>query len=538
MAQTKKVQEERIAELKQLGFELSADSQHYILGSTEIKIHMQSIAALSKDAWSLTMQDFDIEIQKLKSLPVTESENIEHSDASIEISKRNAESDIAKFDFNKAKIEAAKKEYMQLSVSALTDKENFKKLKDAKSVMRTARTTLEKRRKDLKEWYIAEGKKIDAYANECFSLIEPIESHLDAEIGKFDAWQKDADERKEREASAECDRRVEVIKSVGMMFNGQYYVIGDNISMDISTIKTMPLFDFEILTEKVKLEKTRLDTIAEDQRKEKERIEKEEQQKREQFEAEQRELKRQQDELAENNRKMNEERENMRRQKMHMRELMCKNISMVFVSSLPGFIFQNEYATVRVTKDEIETMADAEYATMIDDYTGKISEAKQKQSEKESNDRIQREKDDAERKERQQKAHASYMQRSSELISAGLVLVGERFTRSNEFNDSAFISVEVVKATSEDIWPSTLAALIDKVKEVNALTDSKRAQILKEKEALKPDIQRAGEYLQSILEIAAPKINSEKIQVIIGEFIQIIADASNIAVDKLKDCEL
>jgi hypothetical protein len=522
MAQTKKVQEERKAQLIAMGFELFENGKIYSHESG-VSIDVIPLRDSSKEHWDTIIGEVKNVIEIAKPIPVTHSEEVPHTEKGIEISKRNAESDIAKFDFNKAKITEAGKVYSVLAIASLTDKENYKKVREAKSVMRTARTTLEKRRKELKDWYLVEGKKIDDYAKECFGMIEPIESHLDAELEKFEAWQKEEDERKEREANAECDRRVNVLKDAGMVFNGNYYAVGESMSMDISTIRNMPLPEFDNLVEKVKLEKVRLEVAAETERKRKEQEEQEARRQREEYEAGQRKLKEEQDRMEREKRQLEEEKENMRKQKISMRETMCKNIGMQFDSSLPAYVFENQFCKAIVSKETIETLNDTEFAAKIDECNTSIQEGKKAEEAHRERQRQQREKDEADRLERQRIANETYMQRSTELISLGMVLAGDLFVRKNEFNDKAFITVEVVKATSDDLWPSALDSLAEKVKEVNDLTDSKRKAIADEKEALKPEVQRAWEYFQKVNAIAVPDFENEQIKKVVTNFAEIVA---------------
>jgi len=525
MAQTKKVQEERKAQLIGMGFELSEKDNQYIhpcgkwIGATAISV-------FKNDAWDIYINGAEQAIEKAKPIPVTVSEHVFHSETAIEISKRNAESDIRGFEFNeklKANIAARKTVYMALAISGLTDKENLKLVKAAKSEIRTARTTLEKDKKAAKAWYLQQGKIIDDYAKECADLIEPIESHLDAEIDKFEKWQKEEEERKEREANAECDRRIKVLNEAGMVFNGSYYAVGENMSMDISTIRNMPLPDFDVLVEKVKLEKERMEVAAETERKRKELEEMEAQRQREEYEAGQRKLKEEQEKMENEKKQLEQERENMRKAKISMREAMCKNIGMVFSSSLPGYIFRNDFEEVHVTKENIEGLNDEAFTELVGVSSSRIQSAKTRADEKEKNDRMQKEKEEADRAERLRKEHETYMERSSQLIGLGMTHAGELFIRKNEFNDKAFITVEVVKATSDDLWGGTLDAIAQKVSEVNSLTDTKRKAIADEKEALKPEVQRAWEYFQKVNEIAVPDFENEQIKKVVKNFAEIVA---------------
>ncbi len=543
MAQTKKIQEERKAEIESMGFHLPEDGNTFI-HKTGMDISILKIVNFSKEDWRGLTMAVKKEIERIEAIPVTQSENVPHTESGIEISKRNAESDIAKFDFNKAKITEAGKVYMALSIASLTDKENHKKIKEAKSTMRTARTTLEKRRKELKDWYLVEGKKIDDYAKECFGMIEPIESHLDTELTKFDEWESAEEIRKEKERNAERDRRVCVLETAGMKFTGAYYSIGDNISMDIVTISTLDIAEFDKLVARVIAEKNRLDDIAEAARLAQIETDKEEQRKRDLFAKEQKDLKDAQDKIESDKKEIEKQKEEMKRAKLQMREALCKSVGLVLHGG--NYVFNNDFANLIVTMQFLNDGENEAFAAEIDTISGKIADAKAKQIEKAESDRKEQERKDREAADllaKQQKDEAEkqamYLERQSQLVRLGMVWIAARgaFVVKNEFGDEAILSIEEMKATDSDAWPRVSLGIEEKINEVTRLTSTKRLKIEQDKEALKPEIQKVHEYILSIKAIEPPLINDLEINGILMPLCMKITSSCEQAITLLHQCE-
>jgi len=94
------------------------------------------------------------------------------------------EKQLVTYDITEAAISKMSSEFMPLTVAGLDDKEGLTVVHDARMVVKTHRVAVEKRRKALKADALAYGKKVDTKAKIIFALLEPIESHLQAEEDK------------------------------------------------------------------------------------------------------------------------------------------------------------------------------------------------------------------------------------------------------------------------------------------------------------------------------------------------------------------
>lgn len=165
-------------------------------------------------------------------------------------------------DVNKVVIADWKAKYAHLKFTTLEDKANNELIKEGFKTAQKARITVEKRETFLKAPYIAGSKKIGSVAGDYYSLLGEIEDPLKAQIKLMKAAEEAEEERKLAEAEKEGTRRVEVLKEAGIKFDGQFYCIGETISMDYASIKAKTPEDFDKFAILVQNEKKRLDDLA------------------------------------------------------------------------------------------------------------------------------------------------------------------------------------------------------------------------------------------------------------------------------------
>jgi hypothetical protein len=522
----------RSEQLKELGLQFNESDQVFSKGKALVSMG---------DVENTTAKNWPAVIESVKNslVEVVEAEHItsDGSNTSIAIGERNAENDILKMDVNEASIAEWKKKYVPLKVTSIADIANHRANKEAKKFIQQKRTGLEKKRTDLKAFYIEEGKKIDSAAAKYKNLIIEIEEPLDIELGKFEVWEKEEATRKEEEEKKETNRRVSVLKEAGITFDGNFYVIGETTSMDIVTIKSLPAFDFDALVEKVKIEKSRLDAVAEEQRLERERMAEEQRQKQAEFDRKEKEQKDAQDKLDREREDFERQKEDMRRQKVQLREGQCKAAGMVPNASIPGYSFKNGFTDIQVTQEHINTMGDDEFIALVENYAGVITDAKQMQKNKEQKEEADRLEQERLRREKETKEQEQWIQRQNDLVNLGMAFVMGEFIRRNEFGDKAVLSVDIVNATDPDAWPKVLLAAGEDVNRVNALTDEKLAEIARQKEALKPEIQRVREFLHGFLAFNSPDINNEKLIAICAAAQNDVKIAANKALKAVEECE-
>jgi phage-related minor tail protein len=78
-------------------------------------------------------------------------------------------------------------EYLPLVIAGVEDTVGFKRVHEARMVVKNRRVEVEKVRKSLKADALEYGRKVDAEANRIKAMLQPIESHLDAQEDAYNA---------------------------------------------------------------------------------------------------------------------------------------------------------------------------------------------------------------------------------------------------------------------------------------------------------------------------------------------------------------
>ncbi len=94
------------------------------------------------------------------------------------------ETQVVEYDVTDKAIGALSAEYMPLVINDLSDKKQLEAVHEARLDVKKVRVAVENKRKELKSEALAWGKKVDGEANRIKGLLEPIESHLQAEENK------------------------------------------------------------------------------------------------------------------------------------------------------------------------------------------------------------------------------------------------------------------------------------------------------------------------------------------------------------------
>lgn len=125
------------------------------------------------------------------------------------------EKQVVKYSVVEADIAQMKSIYMDLAITDLEDDEQFKQVKEARLIVKGKRCAVENERKALKKESLAWGKKVDTRAREIFTLIEPIESHLQAEEQKVIDEQERIKAEEAAKEKAMLEKRFNDLFSVG-----------------------------------------------------------------------------------------------------------------------------------------------------------------------------------------------------------------------------------------------------------------------------------------------------------------------------------
>jgi hypothetical protein len=127
---------------------------------------------------------------------------------SQEIEKTTA-AKLVKYSVTDSEIAKIKERFDGLKV---TDKETYEIARKGISEVRTLRTTVEKKRKELKADALAYGRAVDGEAKRITALLVEIEEPLKAEKNRVDEEKRLEKERKEREAKEKEEARVNAIQ--------------------------------------------------------------------------------------------------------------------------------------------------------------------------------------------------------------------------------------------------------------------------------------------------------------------------------------
>lgn len=168
------------------------------------------------------------------------------------------EFEIKKFNIADARIAELKEQFKGLEIKGVDDKEGIKAVTEAAKVMRTLRTGVDAKHKELKAFYLNTGRGIDAEKNRIQELIAEVEEPLKAKKDAIDAEiQRIKDEEEAREQKR-IEDRVDALKAAGIEFDGTFYSIGESVSVDLLTIKDLDDEAFEKLKSMVQAENEKI----------------------------------------------------------------------------------------------------------------------------------------------------------------------------------------------------------------------------------------------------------------------------------------
>lgn len=203
--------------------------------------------------------------------------------------------ELKKFDIAESVVAEWNEQYMGLVVTDATDKESIEKATEAYKLVRNTRITIEKKRKELKESALTFGRAVDTEARRLTALIEPLETHLEAQKNFIEAEKEKVRAAKEEAQKARMTERTNKLLALGMVYNGETFeLIEGEEKLILSSLDAKMLDEAsfniihlkaEILREKhlirikeeqeaARVEKERVEKIAAEQKAESEHLEK------------------------------------------------------------------------------------------------------------------------------------------------------------------------------------------------------------------------------------------------------------------------
>lgn len=303
--------------------------------------------------------------------------------------EQQKQQEIAKFDKAEAVIKGYKKKYGSLVIKGVEDKSGYSKVKEAWQEVRGARIGFEKKHKEITADYVQVKRAIDDYKNGLVESITPLEDKLGDEWRRIDQAKEAEKDRKEKEEQEKLQGRVNELISAGMTFNGSYYVIGENISIDVLTIKVMPDEEYTTFLQRVNIagEKIRKDAA--------DKLAKEEENKRllkEQGEAQEKErlrLQNEKDDLQKQKDEMEQQRKEMAEQRLKIRVNLIEGLGMKWSYNTHGWSFQIDGITLvaAISMTFATDSLEIPFKEKFDSLVAEINEIKLQKSKKDEEDK-------------------------------------------------------------------------------------------------------------------------------------------------------
>ena len=459
------------------------------------------------------------------------------------------QNEIRKYSVADAVIAEYKDKFKGLKIKGIDDKKGYQAVKEARSIMRKLRTGVEDKRKELKADSLKIGAGIDGEAKRLTMLIVEVEDPLKDKLEKIDTEIQAEKDKAEKEAEEKLNARVKELEEVGLKFDGSFYSIGENISVDIVTIKDFSdevFAEFKIRVsaendkiveaEKIRnLHNSRMEALREVWQflTEEQKIEKFGNLSDEKFKEILDSANKGKADFDETQRKQAEE---AKKQADERKSLNYEKRS--FNLEKEGFkieengdvSFVTEAGAVRFTKDYLETSTvedfDAEFVKKIEMKNGlnkkaeDLADQRKKDAENKANEEAEASKKQAE--------EDKFNGRLDALIKLGLKVDGDKTYIFHDINFDVLIDVKLKNDTE---WNEALIGATKRKaeleKEIADKEEAERVQKL-------PEIQKAERYIAEVMKIEIPQINGSEIAEILADFKNKIKIASDEAVTNLK----
>ena len=350
--------------------------------------------------------------------------------------EQQIKNELVKFNLADAGIAKLKEEFGGLVISGPDDKVGYKAVKDAWGLVRSKRTGLEKKGKELRADYQVITKAIGKEEDRLIDLITPLEEDL------YKKWKAidDEKERLKREAEeAEQKRlmdRIEEVQTLGMTFVDGMYQIGSTITIDVASLRQFNDEQYGKLKQAIQNKKAEMDKAAADAEKLRQEQEEKQRQDREALE---------------------KEREELRHQRREVRIGKLEALGLEISGTGPDEVAVYKFVQLKTT--ELLDLSTDDWNNQLQNITKNINELK---------------KDEADRQQR--------IDRTNKVKDLGFVLKAENF-----FFDNGHKTITYGIATLMDMddygFGEHLKILADMVTEANQSKINHELQMEKEKKA-------------------------------------------------------
>ena len=472
--------------------------------------------------------------------------------------------EIKKFNLADAKIAELKEQFKDLEISGVEDKNGYKAVSEAIKIVRTYRTGVEKVRKQIKEDYLKTGRAIDEEAKRLTASLEEIENPLKDKKQEIDDEIQAEKDRQEAEAQAKTDKRVEELEAVGIKFDGRFYSIGEDVSVDIVTIK-------DFTDEQFSEFKNRVSTVN-DKLQEAERIKNLHNERREMllefwayvpedlknlnfgemiegnFKTLLEQAKKGKADFDETQRKQAEEAkkqaeeakkqaEEAKKQAEERKALNYEKRSFKFekegfeVAENGNLLFSTESGQILIQKQDLEEISNEAFEALFDTKKREketlLNKSKNLQKQREAD--AQRKAEEEAEKKKSEELEAKTNSRIETLLKLGLKLDG---VQTYIFHDINFDIFADIKTMSDADWSEAIIGATKRKAEIEKeIADKEEAERVQKL----PEINKAERYIDEVMKVAFPQLQNGEIAEVLADFKNKIKLASDEAMSNLKN---
>jgi hypothetical protein len=458
--------------------------------------------------------------------------------------------EIKKFNLADAKIAELKEQFKDLEISGVEDKNGYKAVSEAIKIVRTYRTGVEKVRKQIKEDYLKTGRAIDEEAKRLTASLEEIENPLKDKKQEIDDEIQAEKDRQEAEAQAKTDKRVEELEAVGIKFDGRFYSIGEDISVDIVTIKDFTDEQFAEFKNRV--------SAVNDKIQEAERIKNLHNERREMlldfwayvpedfknlnfgemFEENFKTLLEQAKQgKADFDEAQKKQAEEAQRQADERKALNYEKRSFKFekegfeVAENGNLLFSTESGQILIQKQDLEEISNEAFDTLFETKKREketlLNKSKDLQKQREAD--AQRKAEEEAEKKKSEELEAKTNSRIETLLKLGLKFDG---VQTYIFHDINFDIFADIKTMSDADWSEAIIGATKRKAEIEKeIADKEEAERVQKL----PEINKAERYIDEVMKVAFPQLQNGEIAEVLADFKNKIKLASDEAMSNLKN---
>ena len=458
--------------------------------------------------------------------------------------------EIKKFNLADAKIAELKEKFKDLEISGVEDKDGYKAVSEAIKIVRTYRTGVEKVRKQIKEDYLKTGRAIDEEAKRLTASLEEIENPLKDKKQEIDDEIQAEKDRQEAEAQAKTDKRVEELEAVGIKFDGRFYSIGEDISVDIVTLKDFTDEQFAEFKNRV--------SAVNDKLQEAERIKNLHNERREMlldfwayvpedfknlnfgemfeenFKTLLEQAKQGKADFDEAQRKQAEE---AKKQADERKALNYEKRSFKFekegfeVAENGNLLFSTESGQILIQKQDLEEISNEAFDTLFETKKREketlLNKSKDLQKQREAD--AQRKAEEEAEKKKSEELEAKTNSRIETLLKLGLKFDG---VQTYIFHDINFDIFADIKTMSDADWSEAIIGATKRKAEIEKeIADKEEAERVQKL----PEINKAERYIDEVMKVAFPQLQNGEIAEVLADFKNKIKLASDEAMSNLKN---